>query len=105
MDFSQSDLVKNALHHAEAEAGFDMEGTLATLEAEPVYDLMPIGLRMAGMDRARRYYEHYFADVAPRIIHFALVAEWSGRMASIRNMTLSIAMTMARNEPTESSAS
>jgi hypothetical protein len=76
MDFAQSDLVKNALRHAEAEAGFDMAGTLATLEADPVYDLMPIGLRMTGMDRARRYYEHYFANVAPRIVHFALVAEW-----------------------------
>ena len=79
MDFAQSDLVKNALRHAEAEAGFDMAGTLATLESNPVYDLMPIGLRMVGMDRARRYYEHYFANVAPRIVHFSLVAEWIGK--------------------------
>jgi hypothetical protein len=79
VDFVQSDLVKNALRHAEAEAGFDMAGTLATLEADPVYDLMPIGLRMKGMDRARRYYEHYFANVGPRIVHFALVAEWIGK--------------------------
>jgi hypothetical protein len=79
VDFAQSELVKNALRHAEAEAGFDMEGTLATLEADPVYDLMPIRLRMKGMDRARRYYAHYFANVAPRIVHFALVAEWIGK--------------------------
>ncbi len=79
MDFAQSDLVKNALRHSEAEAGFDMAGTMATLEDNPVYDLMPIGLRMTGMDRARRYYEHYFANVAPRIVHFALVAEWIGK--------------------------
>ncbi|MDB5397617.1 MAG: hypothetical protein JWM91_5123 [Rhodospirillales bacterium] len=82
MDFAQSqlvknaDLVKNAFRHAEAEGSFDMAGTLATLEADPVYDLFPVGLRMVGMDRARRYYEHYFAEVAPRIVHFALVAEW-----------------------------
>jgi hypothetical protein len=76
MDLIQSDLVKNALRHAEAEGAFDMAGTLATLEEQPVYDLMPIGLRMVGMDRARRYYAHYFANVAPRIVHFALIAEW-----------------------------
>jgi hypothetical protein len=76
VDFSQSDLVKNALRHAEAEGAFDMAGTLATLENEPIYDLFPVGLRMVGMDRARRYYEHYFAEVAPRIAHYQLVAEW-----------------------------
>jgi hypothetical protein len=79
MDFAQSDLVKNALRHSEAEGAFDMAGTLATLEADPVYDLFPVGLRMTGMDRARRYYEHYFANVAPRIEHYALVSEWIGK--------------------------
>jgi hypothetical protein len=76
MGFSQSDLVKTALRHAEAEGAFDMAGTLATLEAEPVYDLYPLALRMVGMDRAHRYYAHYFAEVAPRIVHFSLIAEW-----------------------------
>jgi len=79
MDFAQSDLVKNALRHSQAEAGMDMAGTMATLEDDPVYDLMPIGLRMRGYDRARRYYEHYFANVGPRIAHFSLVAEWIGK--------------------------
>jgi hypothetical protein len=79
MEFAESDLVKNALRHAEAEAGMDMAGTMATLGDDPVYDLMPIGLRMKGHDRARRYYEHYFANVAPRIVGFSLVAEWIGK--------------------------
>ena len=79
MEFAESDLVKNALRHAEAEAGMDMAGTMATLEDDPVYDLMPIGLRMRGYDRARRYYEHYFANVGPRIVDFMLVAEWIGK--------------------------
>lgn len=76
MEFSQSDLVKNALRHSEAEGTNDLAGTLDTLEGEPVYDLFPIGLRMTGMDRSRRYYEHFFAEVAPRIAHFQMVAEW-----------------------------
>ena len=79
MDFAESDLVKNALRHSEAEAGMDMAGTMATLEDDPVYDLMPIGLRMRGYDRARRYYEHYFAYVGPRIVGFSLISEWIGK--------------------------
>src|ERR1700760_1417606 len=79
VDFAESDLVKNALRHSAAEAGRDMAGPMGTLEDDPVYDLMPIGLRMKGHDRARRYYEHYFANVGPRITHFALVAEWIGK--------------------------
>ena len=79
VEFAESDLVKNALRHAEAEAGMDMAGTMATLEDDPVYDLMPVGLRMKGYDRARRYYEHYFANVAPRIVGFSLISEWIGK--------------------------
>ncbi len=76
MDFAQSDLVKNALRHSTAEGSNDLAGTLETLEGEPVYDLFPIALRMTGMDRARRYYEHFFSYVNPRIVHFAMIAEW-----------------------------
>jgi len=79
MEFAESELVKNALRHSAAEAGSDMAGTMATLEDDPVYDLMPVGLRMKGYDRARRYYEHYFANVAPRITGYALVSEWIGK--------------------------
>jgi hypothetical protein len=34
---------------------------------------------MKGHDRARRYYEHYFANVAPRIVGFSLISEWIGK--------------------------
>jgi hypothetical protein len=71
-------LVKAGLRHAEAEGAFDMAGTLETLEDNPVYDLFPVGLRMTGMNLARRYYEHYFAEVAPRIADYTLIAEWIG---------------------------
>ncbi len=79
MDFAQSDLVKNALRHSQAEGANDMAGTMATLESEPVYDLYPVGLRMVGGDRTRRYYEHFFAEVSPRIAHYSMVSEWIGK--------------------------
>jgi hypothetical protein len=76
MASSQSDLVEVALRHSTAEAGFDLPGTLATLEDDPVYELFPVALRMEGMDLARQYYEHYFAKVAPRIVSFRLIGRW-----------------------------
>jgi hypothetical protein len=79
MDTIDDRLVATALRHAAAEAAHDMDGALGTLEGEPVYELFPVGLRMTGMDRARRYYSHYFAEVAPRIINFTLIGEWVNR--------------------------
>jgi hypothetical protein len=77
MTSSQAELVKVALRHAEAEGAFDLAGTMATLEGEPVYELFPVGLKMVGMDKASRYYAHYFAEVAPNIVSWSLVGEWT----------------------------
>ncbi len=62
--------------HAEAEGAGDMEGTMNTLGADPVYELLPIGRLLRGRDAARAYYEHFFADFAPRIAGYTLRAEW-----------------------------
>jgi hypothetical protein len=78
MQSSTADLVKVALKHSSAEGAGDMAATMDTLEANPVYDLFPIGRRMTGRDRARRYYEHFFAEVQPRIAGYDMVAEWIG---------------------------
>jgi hypothetical protein len=77
MTDTNPDLMAVALRHSTAEGAFDMAETLATLEGEPVYELFPVGLKMVGMDMARRYYEHYFAEVAPRIVHFELIGRWT----------------------------
>ena len=78
MKASLADHVKNALKHSAAEGAGDMAGTMETLEADPVYDLYPIGRRMKGYDRARRYYEHFFKEVQPRIAGFEMISEWVG---------------------------
>jgi hypothetical protein len=71
-------LTEIAHRHSAAEAAGDLEGTLRTLEGEPVYELYPCGLQLRGMDRARRYYEHYFAHVAQRMVGYELLTEWVG---------------------------
>lgn len=72
----QAQLLAVAHRHSAAEAEADLEGTLSTLEGEPVYELYPVGLQLRGMDRTRRYYEYFFAQVLPRTLGYSLRTEW-----------------------------
>jgi hypothetical protein len=62
--------------HASAEATGDLAGTLATLDPDPVYELLPIGVTLRGGDFARAYYERFFTKCVPRIIGYELRSEW-----------------------------
>lgn len=73
---SLEEFVGIARRHAEAEANDDLAGTLATLDADPVYEFFPAGRRFTGMAATRRYYEHFFANVRPRIAGYTLHGEW-----------------------------
>ena len=66
------EFVEIAARHAAAEAVDDMETTLATLDDEPVYELQPVGRRLVGRDRARRYYEWFFTEFRPRIVGYEM---------------------------------
>src|SRR5215475_10686118 len=69
-------MVAVAHAHAAAEAAGDLEQTMATLDDDPVYELQPRGVVLRGRDAARRYYEHFFANVMPRVTGFDLRSEW-----------------------------
>src|SRR5262249_41337696 len=69
-------MVAVAHAHAAAEAAGDLEQTMATLDDDPVYELQPRGVILRGRDAARRYYEHFFANVMPRVTGFELRSEW-----------------------------
>jgi hypothetical protein len=71
-------LIDAARRHSSAEADGDMAGTMDTLELDCIYDLFPVALRFTGIDMARRYYENYFANVAPNIAGYKMLAEWVG---------------------------
>lgn len=73
-----------ARRHAHAESEGDLATTLATLEGEPVFELYPIGLQLRGMDNVRVYYEHFFAHVRPRMLGYALRAEWVGELGLLQ---------------------
>jgi hypothetical protein len=72
---SSTELTEIAHRHAAAEAAGDLAGTLATLEPESVYELYPVGLQLRGLDRARRYYEYFFAQVVSQLTGYRLVSE------------------------------
>ena len=85
---SIAELTKIAHAHAAAEANGDLDATMATLEAEPVYDFHPVGLRMKGAKLTRRYYEHFFESVGPRIAGFQLLGEWVNELGVLQEYTV-----------------
>lgn len=62
--------------HARLEAEQDLEGTMATLVEDPVYEFHPIGLRMRGRPLVRRYYEELFAGFVVHARSLVLIDEW-----------------------------
>ena len=76
-------LVEVALAHSTAEAGGDLDATMATLEDETVYEL-----KLVGRDRARRYYEWFFEKFAPRIERYEMRGEWINDMGVNQEYTL-----------------
>jgi hypothetical protein len=81
-------MVAVALAHAAAEAAGDLDETMATLGDDPVYELLPRGVVLRGRDAARRYYEHFFANVMPRVTDFDLRSEWVTDEGVLQEYTL-----------------
>lgn len=73
---TQTELIDVAHRHAAAEAAADIDGTLATLEGEPVYELYPVGRQLRGMANVRRYYEYFFAQVLRDTLGYELRNAW-----------------------------
>ena len=69
-------LVEVARAHAHAEAIGDLDGTLATLDPEPVYELPPLGVTLGGGAFVRAYYERFFTECMPRFVGYELRNEW-----------------------------
>lgn len=76
--------------HADLEADCDIEGTMATVVENPVYEFHPAGVRLEGRDQVRRYYEHLLTRFVPRTRGVALIEEWvsAGSIAQEYAITL-----------------
>ncbi|HZR84361.1 MAG TPA: nuclear transport factor 2 family protein [Candidatus Binatia bacterium] len=74
--------------HAAAERRGDLEATLATLDPDPLYELLPVGRAFRGMDAARRYYEHFFANFRPLARASEMHAEWANEVGVAQEYTI-----------------
>jgi len=83
-------LVAAAYEHARTESIGDLEGILATMEGEPVYEFYPVGLCFRGMASTRRYYEHFVADVRARIAGSELHSESIGDAGVVQEYTVTL---------------
>ena len=81
-------MVAVARAHVAAERLADIEATLATLDGDPLYELLPMGVTFRGRDAARRYYEHFFANCRPRIKASEMRSEWITDRGVLQEYTL-----------------
>ena len=76
MTATTEELVRIARAHAAAKAADDFDITMATLEADPVYELLPKGVALRGRAAAEAYYEHFFSTVKAMVTGYELRNEW-----------------------------
>ena len=69
-------MIAVARAHAAAEEAGDIEATMATLDDDPVYELLPMGVLLRGRAAAQDYYEHFFAHCRPMFTGYQLRSEW-----------------------------
>jgi hypothetical protein len=88
--WTADDMLELGRRHARIETARDLEGTMATLVAEPVYELWPLGRRMHGQEQVRRYYRHLFDDFMPRARGVTLVSEWVSEASVAQEYAISV---------------
>lgn len=88
MSTTLEELVAIARAHAAAERRGDMEATLATLEPDPLYELLPVGRAFRGLDAARRYYDHFFASFRPLARGSEMHSEWANEKGVAQEYTI-----------------
>ena len=74
--WTEQDMRRLGEKHAHLEAQNDLEGVMATLVEEPVFEFWPIGRRARGRDQVRRYYEHLLNEFVPTQLGYTLGEEW-----------------------------
>jgi hypothetical protein len=74
-DWTTEQMLELGTRHATLEAEGDLDGTMATLVENPVYEFWPAGKRMTGREAVRRYYAHLIDDFMPIQQSYQMVAE------------------------------
>lgn len=90
MALTRPQLAQLARHHAAVEAAGDVEATLATLTADPLYLLPAVGKRFSGLAMARRWYEQMVAEFQPLLAGGEMLAEWEGEDGLVQEYKLTV---------------
>jgi hypothetical protein len=70
--------------HADLETKLDLEGVLATLIDNPIYEFHPARLRLEGKENIRQFYQDHFALFFPLIKSHVLINEcWDAHSACL----------------------
>ena len=77
--------------HATLEAEGDLEGVMATVVPDPVYEFWPIGRRATGEAAIRRYYQHLMDVFIPSQRGFRLIEEWRSDRSLAQEYEIEIA--------------
>ena len=56
--------------HLEAEVALDVDATMATMAAEPIWECIPLNFRATGADAVRELYTRVIANYIPRLQNF-----------------------------------
>ncbi len=75
-DWSVERMHELGTKHAKLEADCDLDGTMATVVENPVYEFHPAGVRLEGREQVRRYYEHLLTHFVPSTRGVTLIEEW-----------------------------
>lgn len=76
-DWNAEKMYELGTRHARLEAERKLDELMDTLVPDPVYEYHPLGLRMSGGDRVRRYYAQFIDDFMQKVQGFVLLSEWS----------------------------
>lgn len=87
---SSEEFAALALQHVTAESAGDIEATLATFEPDACFELYPCGLRLAGQERIRRYYEYFFATARRRVVDFSDHGQCRGEQSFTIEMSVRV---------------
>ena len=77
--------------HAEREGLQDMEGVMATLGENPVYQYPTLGKQFSGREKSQQFYQHFFANFSPNVVDYVLINQWVNETSVTQeyDMTLS----------------
>lgn len=90
MALTRPQLAQLARHHTAVESAGDVEATLATLTADPLYLLPAVGKQFSGLAMARRWYEQMVTAFQPKLAGGELLGEWENAEGLVQEYKLTV---------------